>query len=44
MQTRPGELFSFYNGDEIFVTEEFGKEAITKEKFYWCPSIDRSTK
>ncbi|MEI3605057.1 hypothetical protein SPD48_05090 [Pseudogracilibacillus sp. SE30717A] len=39
MQTRPGELFSFYNGDEIFVTEEFGKEAITKEKFTGAPVL-----
>ncbi len=39
MQTRPGELFLFYNGDEIVVTEEFGKEAITKEKFTGAPGL-----
>lgn len=39
MQTRPGELFLFYNCDEIVVTEEFGKEEITKEKFTGAPGL-----
>ena len=39
MQTRPGELFLFYNGDEIVVTEEFGKEPINKENFTGAPGL-----
>ncbi|MEI3611878.1 DUF4145 domain-containing protein [Pseudogracilibacillus sp. SO30301A] len=39
IQTRPGELFLFYNGDEIVVTEEFGKESINKENFTGAPRL-----
>lgn len=39
MQTRPGELFLFYAGDEIVVTEELGKEEINKENFTGAPSL-----
>lgn len=39
IQDRPGELFLFYNGDEIVVTEEFGKIEINKENFTGFPGL-----
>ena len=36
---RPGELFLFYNGDEIVVTKEFGKVEINKENFTGIPGL-----
>ena len=38
-QSRPGELFLFYNSDEIVVTEDLGKIEINKENFTGIPSL-----
>lgn len=39
MQERPGELFLFYENDEIIVTKELGDIEITKEAFPGTPSL-----
>src|SRR5699024_10083805 len=39
MENRPGELFLFYNGDEIVVTEDLGEESIDKENFTGAPGL-----
>lgn len=40
-ESRPGELFLFYKGEEIVVTEDFGKVDITVERFPGSPSMVR---
>lgn len=41
IEKRPGELFLFYKGEEIIVTETFGKEKITTEQFPGSPNMIR---
>lgn len=41
MEDRPGELFLFYNGDEIVVTEEFGNIEINIDNFTGFPGLIR---
>ena len=39
IKSRPGELFLFYDGDEIVVTEKFGEKPINKENFTGAPAL-----
>lgn len=39
IQNRPGELFLFYQGEEIVVTEELGKVEINNENFKGMPGL-----
>src|SRR5699024_120060 len=39
MQSRPGELFLFYQSSEIVVTEDLGKIGINKENFTGMPGL-----
>lgn len=39
MESRPGELFIFYQSDQIVVTEEFGNVEINKDNFTGMPGL-----